>query len=151
RGIAVNRPRAVVFEERRREIAGRLRPPIATQPRLDVRLQLVERYAHALAMRVTHTVVAADQGGDRDALRRGERRVPSGPMLHRRGGLSTGVLRLTGGLVANELFSGDWMLPVGEPREVLLTNLAGEAPPVRELSVPLATNQFAFAVVVLAR
>src|SRR5439155_3020790 len=40
--------------------------------------------------------------------------------------------------------------PIGEPLEVLLTNLAGQTPPVGELSVPLATNQFAFAVVVLS-
>ena len=32
---------------------------------------------------------------------------------------------------------------------MLLTNLAGQTPPVRKLSVPLATNQFPFAVVVL--
>src|SRR5204863_100199 len=99
RGVAVHRPRAVVFEERRHEIASRLRSPIATEPRLHVPLQLVERDAHTLAVSLAYAVVAPDECGDRHALRRRERRVPPGTMLHRRDGLSTDVLRLMGGLV----------------------------------------------------
>ena len=72
-------------------------------------------------------------------------------MLHRRDGFAASVLRLTGGLVADQLFARDRMLALGEPLEVLLTNLAGQTPPVREVSVPLATNQIPFAVVVLTR
>jgi hypothetical protein len=82
--IPVYRPRAVVFEQGGHEVPGRLRAAIAGEPRLHVRLQLVERDAHALTVRLTDARVAANQRRDRHAFRCRERRVPPGTMLHRR-------------------------------------------------------------------
>ena len=51
----------VVFEERGDGIAGDVWMPVAAEPRLHVRLQLVERDAHTLPMRLTDAVVVANQ------------------------------------------------------------------------------------------
>lgn len=53
RGIPVHRSRTVVFEQRRHEVAGRLGSAIAAEPRLNVRLQFVERQPHAFAVGLT--------------------------------------------------------------------------------------------------
>ena len=49
-------------------------------------------------------------------------------MLHRRDGVSARVLRLTSGLMADELLTRDRMLALGEPLEVFLPDLATPRP-----------------------
>src|SRR5207253_1713264 len=151
RRVAVYGPRAVVFEQGRNRISGGLRAPIAAEPRLHVRLQLLERHPDALAVGLTHSVIAANEGRNRHALWCGECRVPPGAMLHRRHVLAVRVFGLTSGLMADELFAGHWMLAFSEPLELVFAHLADEAPPLRKLSVPDAANHRAFGVVVLAR
>ena len=53
--------------------------------------------------------------------------------------------------MADELLAGDRLLALGEPLELVFADLADEAPPLCELSVPDAANLVGFRVVVLAR
>ena len=150
RRVAVHRPGAVVFKQGRYRIAGRFRPAIATEPRLRVRLQLAKCNAHALAVSLTDTLIAANERGERHALGRGKRRVPAGAVLHRRHGVTAGVLRLASRLMADQLLAGDRMLALGKPFELVFTHVAGEPPPLGELAMPDAANHIAFGVIVVA-
>ncbi len=59
--VAVDWPRAVVFKERGDRIACCFRTSIAAEPRLHVRLKLLQRDTHALTVRLTNALVAANQ------------------------------------------------------------------------------------------
>ena len=102
RGVAVHRARAVVLERRRDPAARRLGGMVAADARLHVPLSLVEGGRDAGAVGLAHPVVAADERGERHAFRRGERRIPSGAMLHGRDGLAVRVGVGAGGLVLDE-------------------------------------------------
>jgi len=149
RGIAVHRPGAVVLKQGRYRIAGRFRPAIATEPRLRVRLELLEGDAYALTVRRTDALVAADQRREGHALRRRERRVPTGPVLHRRRAFAP-CRHLASRLVPNELFTSERMLPLGKALEVRLPYLAGQTSSTGKLAVPHAANHRTFGVVVFA-
>ena len=138
RGVAVDGPRAVVFEGGGDPLPRRLGGMIAADARLDVRFHLVERHRDARPMRLAHAVIAADQGGQRHALRRRERRIPRRAVGHRRDGLAARVDVRPRCLVLDERLAGDRVLAVGEPCDVLLVHVTREAPPRRELPVPLA-------------
>lgn len=91
-------------------------------------------------MSLTPALIGPDQRSNRHTLRRGECGVPARAMLHRGHGLAAGTSRLAGGVMANQLFAGDRMLPLGEPLELLFADSADEARAVRELSAPDAAN-----------
>jgi len=61
RGIAFHRSRGVVLKGRGGELARRLRLPNVADPRLGVPLQLSQRNADAIAVRLTHPIIAANQ------------------------------------------------------------------------------------------
>src|SRR5665213_1510034 len=141
RGIAFHRARGVMLEGRGGELAGRLRLPNVADPSLGVSLQLSQRHADALAVRLPHPVIAADQRGQRDGLRRGERRVPSGTVLDRRNLLAALAFIGLGYLVPNKLRLGLRVLAFAQTSEVLRAHgprkspLAGEQP--LQLTMPL--------------
>src|ERR1039458_7437139 len=81
RGVAFNGAGRVVLEGRGGKLPRRLRCADVADSRLGIPLQLGQSRANALPVRHSYPVVAADQGGEGYRLRRGKRRVPSGPML----------------------------------------------------------------------
>ena len=128
RCITVNRSAAVVLELGDGPHASGLRRDIAAHARLRVLLHLIKCRAHALSMRVSHAVVAANQRGQRYALRRAERRIPSGPVLHRAYRLTAGIDVLARCLMPYQLLARLRVLALGQPRELLLLNLSLQAP-----------------------
>ena len=68
RGVAFDRPRGIVLEGSRNEFACRLRRMDVADPRLGVPLQLGESHAHAFPMRLSHPLIAAHKGGERNRL-----------------------------------------------------------------------------------
>ena len=103
RGVAVHRPGSVVLERGRNELARRLRRVNIADARLRVPLQFAKCDANAFAVRLPHALIATDKGGERNRLRRGERGIPSGPMLDAGDFLAVFVLVGSGGLVLDEL------------------------------------------------
>src|ERR1700682_3445511 len=101
-------------------------------------------------MRVSDTLVSPHEGGQRHALWCRKRRVPSRAVFHRAYLLAAPVRVLSGGLVADELFARDRMLPFAKPLKVLLADLAAQSPLFGKFAVPLPTNLVCFGVVVLA-
>ena len=71
-----------MLEGRGDPLPGGLGRVSAADAGLDDLLELAERHADRGAVRVVHSLVAADQCRERDALRRAEGRVPGGPVLH---------------------------------------------------------------------
>src|SRR4029077_66700 len=151
RGVAVDRSRTVMLERRRGPAPGRDRRMIATDARLNVAFEFPEGDGDTLAVCLADAVVAADQGRQGHALRRGERRVPAGAVRHRLDGLAATVGGLVRGLMLDERRVGDRVPPIGEALEVALVHRAFEAPLARELALPLAANLIALRVVVVTR
>ena len=81
-----------------------------------------ERHADTLPMRLSHALIAAHKCGERNRLRRGERSIPTGAMLHARHFLAEFALIGFGDLMANELRFRVRMLAFGQTREVLIAN-----------------------------
>ncbi len=150
-GVLVDRAGAVVLEGGRHPPARRFGRMIAAQSRLHVLLDFLEGNIHALPAGLANALVAADEGRDRDALRRRERGVPSGAVGHRRDLLPARVRRAVRDLMADERFVGRRMVAFGEPGKGQFLHLAGKAPLAREPAVPFATNLLALGVVVLLR
>ena len=123
RGVAVYRPGGVVLEGRGDEFACRLRRVDVADPRLGVPSPTrTGRHADAFPMRLSHTLIAADKGGERNRLRRGERSIPTGAVLHARHFLAEFALVGFGNLMANELRFRVRVLAFGQPGEVLIAN-----------------------------
>ncbi len=140
RGVAVHRTAAVVLELGGGPFAGGLRRSVAADPRLRVFLDLIDGDTYALAVRLPHSLVTAHQRGKRDTLRRAERRIPSGPVLHRLHRLAGIVRILARLLVSDELLAGLGMLPLCEMRKLLGAHFSREAPFLGELALPLAPD-----------
>src|SRR5271157_4074947 len=92
---------------------------IPTDAGLRIVFKLVEGNANALSMRFADTIIAADEGCERDRLGRGKSGIPPGPVLHRLDGLSVGILIFIGRPLPHKLLAGLWMLALAEFREVL--------------------------------
>ena len=73
-------------------------------------------------MRLSHALIAAHKGGERNRLRRGKGSIPTGVMLHARHFLAELALIGFGNLMANELRFRGWVLAFGQPGEVLIAN-----------------------------
>ena len=149
RGIPVNRSAAVMLELGDGPRARRLRRDVAADPRLHILFHLIERDLHALPVRLSDAVVAANQRRQRHRLRCAERRIPSGPVLHRVDDHAALVLILPRRLMPHQLLPRLWMLALTEPRELLLVHLAMQPPPLRKLPLPLAPHTRGLRVVVL--
>src|SRR5437763_15416972 len=100
RCVAVDGPRAVVFEQGRNRISGGLRAPIAAEPRLHVRLRLLERHPDALAVGLTHSVIAANEGRNRHSVWCREFCVPPGATPPRRHLVVAAAFGRTSGFMA---------------------------------------------------
>ena len=149
RRVTVDGSGAVVLELRRDPLARRLGRMIA-EARLHVSLEFVERDTDALAVCVSHPRIAAHQRGQRDTLRRGERRIPPRSMRHRLHRLAAVVRVGADGTVAHELLARERILALRQPLKVLLVDGTRETPVARELPVPLAADLLGARVVVLA-
>ena len=150
RGIAIHRPRAVMLEAGRDPLAGGFGRMVAADSGLDVVLQLLKGDRHTRAVRLTDALVPADQGRQRDALGRGEGRVPAGAMLH---GLHRMAVRVVVGVsrpMAHERLVGVRVMTLSESLKVRLIHGTRQLPLGGELAVPLPVNLGAFRVVVLA-
>ncbi len=122
RGVTIHRSRGIVLEGSRNEFAGRLRGVNIADAGLRVLLQLIECHADALTMRLSHALIAADKGGERNTLGCAERRIPTGAMLHAGYFLAEFALVSFGNLMANKLRFRVRMLAFGQTREVLIAN-----------------------------
>jgi hypothetical protein len=149
RGIAFHRSRGVMLEGRGGELARRLRLPNVADPRLGVPLQLSQRHADTLAVRLPHPVIAAYQRGQRDGLRRGERRIPPGAVLDRSNLLAVLALIGLGYLVPNKLRLSVWVLAFAQTSEVFRAHGSRKSPLSGEPSLPLAMPLLVAAPVVL--
>src|SRR5579864_6959186 len=151
RRVVVDRSGAIVLKRRGDPPARGLGGMIAADARLDVLLEFVERDLDAGPVRLSDTLIAANQRRERDTLGCGERRVPAGAMLHRLHAVAVRVRVRTCGLMAHERLIGNRMTALGESLEVRLIHLTGEPPFARELTMPVAMNLVAGGVVVVAR
>ena len=151
RGVAVHRARAVVLERGRDPAARRLGRMIAADARLHVPLTLFKGGRDTGAMGLAYPIVAADERGERDAFRCGERRIPSGTMRHGRDRLAVLVGIGAGRLVLDQRRTRERMLAVGQPLELGLLDRTHEPPLGRQTPVPLAPDLVGVGVVVRPR
>ena len=149
RNIAIHRASGVMLEFGGDEFAGGLRWMVPADARLRVVLELFEGDADALAVRLAHPVIAADQSRQRNRFWRGKGRVPSGAMLHRLDGLAVGVLVFVGRSLANKLFACLRVLALAELRKILGRNRTGKAELCGETALPLARDHAALRPVIL--
>src|ERR1700679_785127 len=111
-----------------------------TDASLCVSLQFSQSHADAFTMRLAHAVVTAHKGGERDRLRCGERRIPTGAMLHAGDFLAVFVFIGSGGLVFDELRAALRMLALTQPGEMLGAYVATQPPLLCEPALPLAVR-----------
>ena len=137
RRVAVDRPGAVVLELRGRPFACGFGGMVAPDARLDVPLQLVYSNPDALAMRFPDALVASHESRERNALRRAERRIPSGAVLHGSDRFAAFVLVLECLTVADQGLARFRVLTVGEADKLLLGDLANKPPLGGEPALPL--------------
>jgi len=128
RGIAIDGPRRVVLEGRGGELPRRLRSMDVANPRLRVVLDLAQGHVHALPVRLPHSLIAADKRGQRNGFRGGERRIPSGTVLHARHFPPLLALVGSGNLMPHQLLFAERVLAFAQPREVVIADCALQAP-----------------------
>ena len=121
-------------------LARRLRWDIAAHARLRVFLHLVESNTHTLPVGISHPVVTANKRSKRDRLRRAERRIPSGPVLHRTHRVALRVHVLAGRLMTYQLLACLRVLAFAQARELLLLNFTLQAPASGKASWPSVTG-----------
>ena len=150
RNIAIHRAGGVMLEFGGDEFARGLRRMVPADAGLRVVFKLFKGSADALAVRLTHAVVAADKRSQRYRLGSGKGRIPPGAMLHCLDGLSIGILVFIGGSLANKLFAGLRVLALAELGKILGRNRTGKAellqragPATRPQSRRVGTNSSA--------
>src|SRR5437867_4003293 len=148
RGVAVDRPGAVVLELRGRPFACGFGGMVAADARLDVALELIHCNPDALAMRFPDALVASHESRERNALRRAERRIPSGAVLHGSDCFAAFVFVLECLTVADYGLARFRVLAVGEAHKMLFRDLANKPPFGGEPALPL-TEHVALGVVAL--
>ena len=122
RGVAVYRPRGIVLEGSCNEFACCLRRMNVADAGLRVLLQLGERHADALPVRLSYALIATDKSGERNRLWRGECSIPTGAMFYACYLSAEFSLVSFGGLMANKLRFRVRMLAFGQARKVLIAN-----------------------------
>src|SRR5580698_10172836 len=147
--VPVHWSRTIVLETGCHPLARCFCRIVSADPSLDIFLHFAKRYLHAFEMRLAYTIVSAHEGGQRHALRRGERCIPGCAVFHRAHRLAASINVLTLGLMAHKLFARQRMLPVSKSPEVLFTHFTLQTPFCGELAVPLAANAVSLGVVVL--
>src|SRR5271170_7647237 len=80
--VAVHRAGGIVLEGSRNEFACRLRRVDVSDPRLRVSFQLSQGNTHTLPMRLSHALIAADKGSERNTFGCAERSIPTGAMFY---------------------------------------------------------------------
>src|ERR1019366_7219142 len=138
-----------MLEGRGGKLARRLRLPDVADPRLGVPLQLSQRHADTLAVRLPHPVIAAYQRGQRDGLRRGKRRIPPGAVLDRRNLLAALAFIGLGPLVPNKPRLCLRVLAFAQTSEVLCAHGSRKPPLAGEPPLPLAMPLLVAAPIVL--
>jgi len=148
-GVAIDGPRRVVLEGGGGEFAGRLRGMHIANPRLGVVLDLAQGHADALPVRLPHSLIASDKRGQRNRFWGGERRIPSGAMLH--AGHFPALLALagSGNLMPHQLLFGERVLAFAQPCKLLVADCALQAPLLGKPALPLAESLLVAAPVVL--
>jgi hypothetical protein len=142
RGVALHRTGAVVLEPSGDPLAGGLGRMIAADAGLNVALKIIERRRDAFLMRLADAVVAANESGERDALRGTERGVPSSTVRHlcdHPVGVRVGVASMARAYAGRRMLARDGRNAPRAPRRT--------SPIGGQLSVPLAANLVARRVV----
>ncbi len=148
-GIAVHRAGAVMLEFGGDHFAGGFSRVVASDTGLDIVLQFVQGNAHALPMSLPDSLIASDQGSDRNTLGRAEGSIPTGSVAGSGDGLALTVLVLTWGSMPHQLFTGLGMLSLGQAIELTRLDLALQTPGFGEFALPLTAHSARLGVVVL--
>ena len=149
RDIAIDRAGRVVLKLGCDKFARGLGWMIAADAGLCVTFELFKGNSDALPVRFAHTLIAADQRGERDGFGRGKSGIPSGAMLHRRDGLAVGILIFIRRSLPNKLLVGLRMLTLAEFREVLCGDGSGKAELRGQAALPFACDDAALRPIVL--
>jgi len=112
-------------------------------------MQLTERNAHTLPMRLSYALIAAHKGRERNRLWRGERSIPTGAVFYAGHFLAEFSFIGFRNLMANKLRFRVRMLPFGQPRKVLIANRTFQAPLLRQLALPFTMPLLVAAPIVL--
>src|SRR5580704_3109199 len=149
RDIAIDRAGGIVLELGGYKFASGLGLMIAADAGLRVVFELVEGNADALPVGFTDTLIAADEGGQRDGFGRGKGCIPTGTVFHRLDGLAVGILIFIGRSLSHNLLAGLWMLTLAEFRKVLGGNGPGKAELPDQSPLPLTRDDAALRPIVL--
>jgi hypothetical protein len=147
--VAIDGPRGVVLKGGGDEFSGCLRGVDIADPRLRVPLQLRERNADALPVRLPHSVIAAHKRSQRNRFRRGKRGVPSGAVLGAGHLFAEFAFVGSRNLMPDKLLFGVRMLPFAQPREMFGADCTMQAPLLGEPALPFAVALLIAAPVVL--
>ena len=149
RSITIYRTGGVVLECGSDEFSGRLRRMNIADARLRVAFQFSQRYANAFTMRFTHTIITAHKRSQRNGLRRGESRIPSGAVLRAGDLLAVFIFVGSGWLMLDELYAALRLLAFAQARKVRVIHRALQTPLTRKPSLPLAVPLSVAAPVIL--
>ncbi len=149
RGIAIDGPRRVVLEGRGGELTRRLRGMHVADPRLGVVLDLAQRHADALPVRLPHPLISADKRGQRNGFRGGECSIPSGPVLHARYFPALLALVGPGNLMPHKRLFGERVLAFAQPCEMVIADCALQPPLLGQPALPFAKTLLVAAPIVL--
>src|SRR5208283_2008150 len=138
RDIPIDRTGCIVLKLGGYKFASGFGRMVAADAGLCVLFELVEGNADALPVGLTDTLIAADEGGQRDGFGRGKCCIPTGTVFHRLDGLAVGILIFIGRSLSHKLLAGLWMLALAESRKVLDGNGPGKAELLHQSPLPFA-------------
>src|SRR5277367_2157922 len=136
--ITINRTGRIVLKGGSDEFSGRLRCMNIADACLRVAFEFSQRRVNTFTMRFAYTLITTHKRGERNRLRRGECRIPSGAML--RAGDLLAIFIFVGScrLMLDKLCGIVRMLSLTQSCKVLISYCASKTPLVCELSLPLA-------------
>jgi hypothetical protein len=138
RCIAVNRAGRIVLEGCGKELSRVLRGMNIADACLRIPLQFSECNTHAFTMRLAHMNITAHKRSQRNRLRCGEGRIPTGPVLNTRYLVAIFVLIGPCRLMPDKLNSALWVLPFTEQSKTICLDSAMQSPLFSERAAPFA-------------
>jgi hypothetical protein len=147
RGVPVHRASGVMLEFRGYEFARLLGGVVAAEPRMCVSLQLVQCGSDGGTMRISHPLIAAHEGRQRNRFGCGKSSIPTGPMFNRLGSGPIRVRVLLREAMFDHLFLSLRMHSFGETVELQRRYVAAESKGGGQLALPLPFYRVALLVV----
>ena len=138
RSVAIDWASCIVLKGRGKIFSRVLRHMNIADSCLLIPLQFYERNAHAFTVRISHADITAHKRSQRNRLRRGEGRIPSGSVLNARYLLAVFVLIGPCWLVFDKLNSALRVQPFTERCKTICLNSTMQSPFFRECAAPFA-------------